>query len=88
MKLILCPRCDDVVRLRQYRRACDCGASWGQYTTPLMAHYGGEAIPLTMGNRSMVRAVSRVRHYPDPERGERIDTNVVAETCRTFRRVE
>ena len=31
MKLMVCRRCDDVVKLRDYERKCECGKARGQY---------------------------------------------------------
>lgn len=58
MKLLVCPRCTDVVKLKVgIIRCCDCGASFGQYIDELNAEYGGEAIPLGFSNPSLLDAL-------------------------------
>lgn len=58
MKLLFCPKCQDVVRLFQKRKVCECGASWGEYIDNLYATYGGEAIPLAIGWTSFLNALA------------------------------
>lgn len=72
MKLLLCPHCQDVVRLVEVRkRACECGASWGQYTDDINAVYGGAAIMLGISNPSLQAALSDQLRLGDkkPSRG-------------------
>ena len=58
MKLLLCPQCSDVIKLKvQERRTCDCGASHGMYVDDLNAEYGGKAIPLGFSNPSLLEAL-------------------------------
>lgn len=58
MKLLFCPRCSDVVKLKVgVIRVCDCGASHGQYIDELNAEYSGEAIPLGFSNPSLLEAL-------------------------------
>lgn len=58
MKLLFCPRCSDVTKLKvQERRECACGKSWGMYIDDLNAEYGGEAVPLGFSNPSLLEAL-------------------------------
>lgn len=57
MKLLFCPHCQDVLKLRFERRTCECGKSWGHYENDEDARIGGAAIPLGIGNRSLVDAL-------------------------------
>lgn len=58
MKLLFCPRCSDVTKLKvQERRECACGKSWGMYIDELNAEYGGEAVPLGFSNPSLLEAL-------------------------------
>lgn len=58
MKLLFCPRCSDVTKLKvQERRECACGKSWGMYIDSLNAEYGGEAVPLGFSNPSLLEAL-------------------------------
>lgn len=43
--------------MRYERRVCECGRSWGLYETVEQARIGGAAIPLGIGNRSLVDAL-------------------------------
>ena len=44
MKLILCPHCQDVVRLKRGTSRCMCGKSWGRYVNDIDAEVNSEAI--------------------------------------------
>jgi len=59
MKLIFCPECFDVVKLRaEEKRTCYCGESWGQYYPDhIRASYGGKCIPLGINNNSVDMAL-------------------------------
>ena len=58
MKLIFCPNCDDVIRLKKSIRTCTCVRSWGMYLEDgLHAKIGGDAIPLGFNNMDFVRAL-------------------------------
>jgi hypothetical protein len=56
MKLIYCPFCHDVFRLRDLLRTCDCGKSSGKYTNGARAVYMGYAVPLGILNHSLRHA--------------------------------
>jgi len=59
MKLIFCKSCEDVLKLMEYRKVCDCGSSWGEYIDDSLinAVYGGKAVPIGFNNRSFVEAL-------------------------------
>jgi hypothetical protein len=57
MKLLFCPHCQDVFKLRYERRECECGKSWGLYEDERHARIGGVAVPLGIGNGSLVDAL-------------------------------
>ncbi|BBN90565.1 MULTISPECIES: hypothetical protein [Rhodocyclales] len=57
MKLLFCPHCQDVLKLRFEQRTCECGKSWGRYEDEEHARIGGAAVPLGIGNRSLVDAL-------------------------------
>jgi hypothetical protein len=57
MKLLFCPHCRDVLKLRYEMRTCECGRCWGLYEDITHARIGGDAIPLGIGNRSLMDAL-------------------------------
>lgn len=58
MKLLLCRRCQDVIRLKDIMRSCECGAVSGKYVDELNAVYSGVyAAPIGFANQSLVDAV-------------------------------
>jgi hypothetical protein len=84
MKLILCKKCQDVVRLIQdEERFCKCKSCSGQYTDDLNAWYrGGEhVIPIGFSNPSLVSAVT---NQPKSGWGEGFEAFVIPEECNTF----
>jgi hypothetical protein len=82
MKLILCKECGDIVKCLRYKRYCDCGASWGQYTDDLNAIYGGKALPLGFANSSLVSAVS---NQPASGMGQVFEAFVIPKQCPTYK---
>jgi len=65
MKLLLCPRCGDVRKLRYNETRCECGASWGSYAPDgLKATIGGEALCLGLGNLALDAAICAHRVEP------------------------
>jgi hypothetical protein len=81
VKLILCKRCLDVLRLRHTFRACACGAAWGIYRDELNAEIGGQALPLGFQNSSFVEAI---RNQPASGQGERFVAFVIPKQCPTI----
>ncbi len=59
MKLILCSRCHDVVRLTSERRPCRCGAVAGKYLDDdWHAVYSGPAVPIGIDNIGLGKAIT------------------------------
>lgn len=81
MKLIFCPKCEDIVKCQKSGRTCQCGASGGRYIDNLNAVYWGEAIPLGLANSSFVTAL---RLQPENGLGSRFEAFVIPKTCLTF----
>jgi len=65
MKLIFCPHCQDVVKLRiENFRYCWCGKSCGQYAKDgLHAIIYGSAIPVGFANLSFHKAIKQQENY-------------------------
>lgn len=85
MKLIFCPRCEDIVRLySRTTRKCQCGTSGGRYAADgLNATYWGNAIPLGILNDNFRRALER---QPEAGLGERFEAFVIPKECPTMKR--
>jgi hypothetical protein len=80
MKLIFCPKCQDIVRLIQTLRKCECGLSWGNCTDELNATIGGYAIPLGLDNSEFKQAL---QNRPKVGLGSRFDAWVIPHSCGT-----
>lgn len=61
MKLILCEKCWDVVKLSMKPRTCECGQVAGKYLDNVTAVVTENAISLALGNGSLERAISDMR---------------------------
>ena len=84
MKLILCPKCSDVLRLfpAETMRTCYCGQSYGRYKADgLCAEIGGEAIPLGISNTSFIKAVQQ---RPESGSGAVFEAFVIPRQCSTI----
>tara|TARA_Y100000296_G_C5070146_1_gene204473 strand:- start:319 stop:576 length:258 start_codon:yes stop_codon:yes gene_type:complete len=57
MKLILCAKCWDVVKLDKDVRTCKCGLCKGRYIDDIVAEVNKPAIPVYINNHSLVTAV-------------------------------
>lgn len=83
MKLLLCLKCNDVIKLDTLTRSCKCGAISGRYLDDLMAEYEGDyAIPLGFDNVSLVRAIEQ---QPQNGCGKRFEAFVIPKECDTLR---
>ena len=80
MKLILCPHCQDVVRLKRGTSRCMCGKSWGRYVNDIDAEVNSEAIPLGFDNASLVKAI---KNRPMTGRGYQFTAFVIPFHCPT-----
>lgn len=84
MKLILCPDCKDVIKLRtEETRYCYCGNSWGKYLDDPYAEIGGQAIPIGLGSSSLAFALKN-RPEEDTGYGERFEAFVIPKNCKTI----
>lgn len=83
MKLLLCNVCEDIFRLRNSvnPRFCGCGETWGRYTDPFNAIYGGDATPLGFANGSLLDAI---KNRPHRGRGMEFSAFVIPSLCDTF----
>lgn len=85
MKLIFCPKCQDVVKLDLGGRLCKCKASGGYYKRDeLNAVYTGAAIPLGFANSTLVEAIE---NQPDEGMGEGFVAFVIPKSCPTFKKM-
>jgi len=81
MKLILCMKCQDVVKLQMHHRNCMCGESYGQYRDDgLNAVIKGPCIPIGFDNRSLLQAI-----YTQPleGKGRSFEAFVIPQKCPT-----
>jgi len=87
MKLVLCTKCQDIVRLMSKGpRWCVCHRSGGQYLDDILAEYWGRwAIPLGINNHSLVDAI---QDQPKFGLGTRFDAFVIPKECPTFKKVK
>jgi hypothetical protein len=83
VKLIFCPKCQDVVKLAVSKiRTCDCGEAWGRYVDQLQAEIGGTAIPLGFANNGFGRALAA---RPRNGSGSSFDAFVIPHMCPTIK---
>ena len=84
MKLIYCPKCLDMTKLRMLElRRCACGNSWGYYLDDdLTAEVGGHAVPIAIENDELREAVLR---RPKNGRGMPVEARVLPEIYHTVR---
>jgi hypothetical protein len=85
MKLILCKKCHDVIKLDISPRTCKCKGCGGRYIDDLHAEYwGSDSVPLGFSNSSLVDAVSR---QPESGQGCLFTAFVIPIQCDTFKKV-
>lgn len=89
MKLIYCPTCNDVKRLKFGKTLCDCGASWGWCRGPLLTappvEFGGDAIPLGIDGVGFERALMRSQETKGKQ-SEPFIAFVIEADCPTFKK--
>ena len=84
MKLIYCPMCDDVVRLRLAVKRCKCKGSSGHYHDDgLTATITGFAIPLGFAYLSFHHAVA---NQPNTGQGLTFTAFVIPKDCKAVKR--
>lgn len=82
MKLIYCPLCQDVVKLRRTKTECECTGSWGYYKPDgLNAVIGGATIPLGFNNHSLRESL---QFRPEKGVGMEFDAFVIPKVCPTI----
>jgi len=82
MKLIICKKCTDVVRLKPHKvKYCDCGESSGKYINDTEAWYEGNCIPLGFANSSLAHAL---KNQPEEGPGNIFIAFVIEKDCKTF----
>ena len=87
MKLILCPKCSDVVKFgKRRKRHCRCKKSWGKYTGELHGEYGGEAIPIGFANGSLIDAIKGIPD--DAVWGKSFEAFVIPKNSRTCKKAK
>jgi hypothetical protein len=85
MKLIFCPRCQDVRKLSYDLRTCECGASWGKYYEDgLSAMIGGEAIAVGFNNSNFLDALQK--QPKAGTKGKKFEAFVIPRYCDTIDR--
>lgn len=83
MKLIFCPKCQDVVKFSmKVKRYCRCGASWGYYTDDINAVCGGDTIPIALHNTQLGEAI---RRRPKRGLGSRFEAWVIPVHCKSVK---
>jgi hypothetical protein len=84
MKLLYCPECLDVKKLRMLRlRSCSCGQSWGYYLEDdYTAEIGGKTILIAIANDELRDAVAA-----RPETGEpgKLPAMILPRRCEAVR---
>lgn len=81
MKLLLCPTCEDVLKLDHHGRYCGCGRAWGRYLADgLHAQISGTAVPLGFASSHLLDAL---RHRPATGNGSLFTAFVIPEVCDT-----
>ena len=82
MKLIFCPHCEDVVKLKREKTFCACKKCWGQYKEDgLHASINKEAIPLGFSNPTLAEALYL---RPAGGLGSRFEAFVIPIQCPTI----
>lgn len=86
MKLLLCKRCQDVIRLFDEKRTCKCGHSSGWYIDDSNAVYNGaDAVPIGFANSTLLSALY---NQPLEGMGKRFEAFVIPVKCPTYKRVK
>jgi len=84
MKLIYCPKCQDVVALTLAPRSCLCGQASGRYIDPQNVQVSMDAVVLGFANDSFLAAV---RNRPLNEPSKRFTAFVIPKNCITVEEV-
>ena len=60
MKLIFCPYCGDLFKLRFDMKSCECGKVYGRYVDNSQAEVNKDAISVAIGNGSLHNAIAKL----------------------------
>lgn len=83
MKLLLCKKCQDIIRLVDIKRTCKCGRVGGKYTDSINAvYFGDSAIPIGFASSSLVKAI---HNQPIEGMGEGFIAFVIPKNCPTYK---
>jgi len=82
MKLIFCPRCQDVKKLQSWMTYCECQESFGRYIDNLNAEIFGEAIPIGFANHLFYSAI---RNQPEVGSGKVFEAFIIPKLCDTIK---
>lgn len=86
MKLVLCKECQDIVRLIEEKRVCQCGKVGGKYVDDLNAVYFGDmAVPIGFANSTLIKAIT---NQPENGMGFNFTAFVIPRICDTFTLIE
>jgi hypothetical protein len=100
MKLLLCIKCSDVIKLREEEeRTCFCGKSGGKYIDELNAEYWGSAYLIGFANSSLVSALrkqiaegdlneSMGGIYGNEKKGRQFNAFLIPESAPTIKKVD
>jgi len=84
MKLLLCRKCTDIIKLTTLTKFCECGQSGGKYLDNLNAVYCGQGIPLGINNKTLITAVD---NQSENGLGENFIAFVIPSICLTYKLV-
>lgn len=85
MKLIYCPYCGDIFRLREELKRCTCGFSGGKYIDSLAAIVTEESICLGFTNNSFTIALNNI---PESGLGKTFNAFVIPKNVSSITRVK
>lgn len=83
MKLLFCPKCQDIVRLLYHTRSCRCGFTSGKVIHQHDAYYTN-GIPMGINNSSLVEAI---KNQPESGIGIEFKAFIVPKQCSSFHKV-
>ena len=82
MKLIFCPHCEDVVKIKRVKTFCSCKKCWGWYKKDgLHVIINKDAIPLGFSNPTLAEALYL---RPAAGLGSRFEAFVIPIECPTI----
>ena len=86
MKLLYCQKCQDIIRLKNQERTCECGLTKGKYIDNLNAEFSGAfAVPIGFDNNSLLQALI-IYGDTDLKIGSNFKAFIITEPCNTFKR--